>query len=100
MAKDLENTYLVLEAIENNTQPTTSSTAAPPTFASNEGAAVTFQRQQLPSSSSLPFGYRSSNVSSYYPRNSSFTNVPRASAASQPSVFSETILSPHWSWIQ
>ncbi|CAF5056295.1 unnamed protein product, partial [Rotaria sp. Silwood1] len=66
MAKDLENTYLVLAAIEQNIQSTNSFTSAPTTSSFTPYSSSSSQRHRHSSyNPSQQYGYRSYNSSHY-----------------------------------
>jgi hypothetical protein len=83
MAKDLENTYLVLAAIEQNVQASNSSTPTPTTSSFAPYSSSSSQRPQGPSyNPSQQYGSRPSNSSHYSSQPSSFIPVPRFSSPS------------------
>jgi hypothetical protein len=72
MAKDLENTYLVLDAIEQNTQSNTSFSSAISSRSSDAPPYASSPRQQAPPSTNyITNNYRTSNSSRYNSPNSS-----------------------------
>jgi hypothetical protein len=81
MAKDLENTYLVLDAIEQNVQSTNSFPPTPTRSATTTYSGSSFQRHQRPSyNPSEQYDYRSYNSSHYSSQPPSSTSATRSYA--------------------
>ena len=88
MAKDLENTYLVLAAIEQNVQSTSSFTPTSTSPSSITYSGSSFQGSQRPSYHPSPrYGYHSYNSSVYSSPPSSLTPATRLPAPTSSTSF-------------
>jgi hypothetical protein len=88
MAKDLEDTYLVLDAIEQNVQSTNSFIPTPTRFTSATYSGSSFQRHQRPSyNPSEQYDGRSYTSSYYSSPPPSFTSATRSYAPTSSTSF-------------